>query len=194
MTLEIARLKNSEGGDGIYVCVCLCVCVTLSHCLLNKCSWTTSGRTFCYCSCPRGRGGRGGSRGGKQLLSPLHGCCSSLPPPHRADFPARSSPVSCRHRVDSWCQLVGSRACCSGCSLLCPSPPPRQSEKQKHQLWTIEKMLTFHSLVGRDFKFAGNLSINPWLLLLILCNIYMVSTCNVSEGSALFGQLLIYIN
>ena len=90
-----------------------------------------------------GRGGSGGGRGGKRMLNPLRGCCSSSPPPHRADSPARSSPVSCRHRVDSWCQLAGSRACCSGCSLLCLSPPPQQSEKQKHQLWTIKKMFPF---------------------------------------------------
>ena len=90
-----------------------------------------------------GRSGNRGSRGGKWTVNPLRGCCSSWPPPHRADSPARSSPVSCRHCVDSWCQLAGSRACCSDCLRLCLSPPPRQSEKQKHQLWTIKKMLTF---------------------------------------------------
>ena len=52
----------------------------------------------------------------------------------------------------------------------------------------------FRSLVDRDFKFAGNLSINPSLLLLILCNVYTVSICEVSECSALFRQFLIYIN
>lgn len=82
----------------------------------------------------------------EQLLKPLRGCCSSSPPPHRAGSPARSSPVSCKHHVDSWCQLAGSRACCSGCSLLCLFPPPRPSEKQRRQLINHQVNAYFRSL------------------------------------------------
>lgn len=117
------------------------------------------------------------------LAGALRGWFSAWLPPHRAGSLARSSPVSCRHRGDSWCRAAGSRACYSGCWLLCLSPQPKQTEKnpQKHPLWTNEKMLAFLHLMGwQGAEFAGNLFIEPMPLLLILGNIYTGSICEVS--------------
>ena len=191
---KIARLKSPQGRDGICVCVCVCVCLVLSHCLLSKRSWMTSGRTFYYFSYPRRQKWKQREQKWEVDSESLTWLLFIMASSTQSWFSCKVFPcllqTLCRFLMSA-CRLKSLLFRLLTSLSLSPTSAVR---KTKASIMNYQENAYFRSLVDRDFKFAGNLSINPSLLLLILCNVYTVSICEVSECSALFRQLLIYIN
>ena len=163
MTLEIARSKNPEGRDGICVCVCVlgCVCLILSHCLLNKCSWVTSGRTFYYWSCPRGQRWKWRGQRWETDVESLTWLLFIISSSSQSWFSCKVFPcllqTSCRFLMSA-CRLKSLLFRLLTSLSLSPASAVR---KTKASIMNYQENVSFYSLVDRDFKFAGNLSINP---------------------------------